>query len=392
MANRRTFLQGSLAAAAAGSLGIAWTPARAADEIVVGATVPMTGAQAGSGVQYYNSLRMAEADINSAGGINGRPLRIAFEDTQASNSVAVNAFVKLSHQVEPCFIFLSSLTVQNLAVEQAVAKAEIPSVYAGGGVAIADKGNPWMFRIRPPDNLAAENIGRALAGVLKAQNIGIIHVHDDYGTGSANSLEASAQAAGLNVVARETYSSGDNDFSPQLLSMKGKGVDAMMVVAYPRDGALLLTQRRRLDISIPIIGNVGFVHPALVDLVSAEDLNGVYSMIDALLGDSISPESGSYSARYLKQFQLKADPFGSCYYDAAMILADALRTVGPDRAKIREYFASVKDYKGVTRSYSTDARNDMAHDVALVKYSPNSKDTTLVGYYPADPASATGTK
>jgi branched-chain amino acid transport system substrate-binding protein len=154
-------------------------PARAADEIVVGATVSITGPLAAGGLPYYLSLKMAQDDINAAGGIDGRKLRIAFEDTQASNSVAVNAFIKLAQQYDPPFIFLSGYSIQNLAVEPQVAKARIPSVYAGGAVAIADHGNPWMFRIRPPDNVGAQGIAAALVDRLKAKRIGIVHVQDD---------------------------------------------------------------------------------------------------------------------------------------------------------------------------------------------------------------------
>ena len=144
---RRTAL-GVMAGAA-----LAPRAAWAADDIVVGATVPITGPLAGSGLQYYDALQMAQDDINAAGGINGRKFRIAFEDTQASNSVAVNAFIKIVQQDDPCFVFLSSYTIQNLAVEQAVRKAEVPTVYAGGAVAVSDKHNPFMFRIRPPDSV-----------------------------------------------------------------------------------------------------------------------------------------------------------------------------------------------------------------------------------------------
>jgi branched-chain amino acid transport system substrate-binding protein len=384
MTSRRSVLTGSLSAAAAlAGLGAPYVRrARAADDIVVGATVPITGPLASSGLQYYDALQMAQDDINAAGGINGRKLRIAFEDTQASNSIAVNAFIKLAQQENPAFIFLSSYTIQNLAVEQAVAKAQIPTVYAGGGVAIADKKNPWMFRIRPPDNLAGGSIGSALANVMKAKNVGIINVQDDYGTASGNALEAAVKAAGLTVVARETYGARDNDFSPQLLSLKNKGAEAMVVFAYVRDGALILTQRRSLGIDIPLLGNTSFVVPSLVDLVTPEDLGGAYIMIDALLGAPMGPPSVAYASRFLERFKMRADPFGSCYYDAAMILADAMRKVGTDREKIRDYFAAVKDYKGVTRTYSTDARGDMAHSVALVKYTPGTKDVSLVGYYP----------
>src|ERR687885_1140931 len=82
--------------------------ARAADDIVIGAAVPITGPLSLSGRQYYDSLQMAQDDINAKGGINGRKLKIVFEDTQASNSTAVNAFVKIYQEHKPHFVFLSS--------------------------------------------------------------------------------------------------------------------------------------------------------------------------------------------------------------------------------------------------------------------------------------------
>ena len=379
--SRRRLL--STGAAATGLLLASHRPSRAAGEIVVGATVPLTGPLASSGLQYYDALQMAQDDINAAGGINGKQLRIAFEDTQASNSIAVNAFIKLTQQIDPPFIFLSSYTIQNLAVEAQVAKAQIPTVYAGGGVAVADRKNPWMFRIRPPDNLAGESIGSAVVQRMQAKDVGIIHVQDDYGTASANALEAALKAAGANVVARESYGARDNDFSPQLLSLKNKGAKAMVVFAYVRDGALLLTQRRTLGIDIPLMGNTSFVVPALLDLVTPADVSGIYSMIDAVIGQTISPASASYTTHFEARFNMRADPFGSCYYDAAMILADAMRKVGTDRQKIRDYFAAVKDYKGVTRTFTTDSRGDMAHSVALVDFEPGTKNLKLVASYGA---------
>ena len=82
-------------------------------EIVVGATVPLTSPYALSGRSYYDLLRMAEQDINAAGGIGGRKLKIVFEDTANSNTVAVTAFKKLIDTIKPSFVFLNSYTVQN---------------------------------------------------------------------------------------------------------------------------------------------------------------------------------------------------------------------------------------------------------------------------------------
>ena len=373
--SRRRLLTGSVAAT--GALLAHPRAVRAEDEIAVGAVVPLTGPLAASGLQYYDALQMAQDDINAAGGIKGRKFRIVFEDTQASNSIAVNAFIKLSQEINPPFIFLSSYTIQNLATEPQVAKAGIPVVYAGGAVAIADRKDPWMFRIRPQDNIPAGAIADTLVNKLGARDIGIIQVQDDYGTGTANAIVEALKPLGGNVVARETYNVKDNDFSPQLLAMKNKNAKAFVALSYVRDGALVLTQRRNLGIDIPMVGNTSFVIPSLLDLVTPADTDGLYSIIDSVLGAAFSPKSAVYTNHFLDRFKMKADPFGSCYYDAAMILADALREVGPDRDKIRAHFAAVKDYAGVTRNFTTDERGNMAHSVAVVRYKTGVKEFEL---------------
>ena len=114
---RKTGLAFGFAALLSGLIG---GQALAQEEYVVGATVPITGNFAATGIQYYNSLRMAQDDINAAGGINGKKFRIEFEDTQSSNSTAVNAFVKLIKTTKPPLIFLSSLSIQYLEQEPVV--------------------------------------------------------------------------------------------------------------------------------------------------------------------------------------------------------------------------------------------------------------------------------
>jgi branched-chain amino acid transport system substrate-binding protein len=65
-----------------------------------------------------------------------------------------------------------------------------------------------------------------------------------------------------------------------------------------------------------------------------------------------------------------------------MILADALRKVGPDRAKLRDHFAAVKAFQGISRSFTTDAENNMAHSLVLVRFKPGTKDFEAVATFP----------
>ena len=169
---------------------------QAQDEIAIGAALPITGPFAGSGLQTYQGLQLAQDDINAAGGINGKKIRFQVEDTQASNSIAINAFLKIA-QNKPPFAFLSSYTVQNLATEPEVSKAKVPVMYAGGGMALAERNNPYMFRIRAGDRLRAKATAESVVGVLKKKKIAIINIQDQYGSSISEQLKKNSRKLAL---------------------------------------------------------------------------------------------------------------------------------------------------------------------------------------------------
>ena len=371
--HRRHFLAGTAATFAAPSV----LRAQGAD-IQVGATVPLTGPLAGSGQQYHYSLQMAQDDINAAGGIKGRKLKIVFEDTQISNSVAVNAFIKLAKELNPPFIFLSSLSTQNLATEPEVRKAKIPTMYAGGADVIHLRKNPYMFRLRPYDTVTTTAMAKTVINRVKAKKPGIIYVQDDFGQGSANIIEKLFKDAGLSVVAKEAYGGRDNDMSAQLLNIQKAGADVIVAFTYIRDGGLVIGGRTSLGINLPMVTSGATTLPATLSLLDPKDLENLYSTTDAFLDVSQGGEVAKYVEKFKARFKINADPFGSCYYDGAMMLAEAMRAVGPDREGIREHLAKIKDWKGVTQTYWADAYGNLAHGTTVVKFKKGTKQMELV--------------
>ena len=379
---KRTFAKSCVAAAL---LAASTWPlhALAQNEIVVGAVVPITGPLASIGLPGYNALKLAQDDINAAGGINGKKLRIAFEDTTASNSGAVNAYVKLVKQYNPPFIFTSSLSTQVLATEPEIAKAKIPTMTAGGAMAIEARKNPYIFRTRPADVLGAGALAWGITESLKKSKPGILYTQDEYGTGAANALEELLKKAGVTVVAKEAFNPRDNDFSAQLLSAKNKGADVLVTFNYNRDGALLLKQRKSLGIDLPLVSGTGMASPGTLDLVEADDVTKMLVAADTVLGEDVSPASVGFVRRYVITYKMRPDSFGASYYDGAMMLAEGLRKVGPDPEKLRAYLAGVKNFKGVARTYTTDAATgNMAHSVNMAVFRAGSKELKSIAVYP----------
>ena len=328
--NRRTLLQSAASAAGICTLTMP-SPGYAADPLQIGCVVPLTGPLNSSGQQYHYSLQIAQDDINAKGGIAGRKLEIVFADTRDSNAVAVNAFVKLNKDLNAPFMFLSSYTTQNLATEPEVAKAGLPVAYSGGGDAVQERRNRWMFRIRPNDGIQGDAIAKLLLTDLRAKRPALLYIQNDFGQGVARTVQRICTEAGSAPVGMESYGASS-----------------------------------------------GVMIPAALSLVSTDEVSRLYGMIDAFIDEGQQDRTGDYARRFRTRFGVKADPYGSCYYDAAFMLKEAIEASGPEREAIRTWFSTVRDWRGVTQSYTTDANGNMVHAVSIVKFKPGTTDLEFV--------------
>lgn len=373
---RKDFLGSMIAATMLSLAGTA--QGQQAEPILIGATVPMTGPLSLTGKQYQNSLKMAEEDINKAGGIKGRQIKMVFEDTQASNGTAINAFVKLAQETKPSFFFLSSYSTQNLAVAPELKKVQVPAMYAGGADAVADGGNEWMFRIRPADSVSAEGMVKAAVDVIKAKKPGILYIQNDFGQGGAQTAAKRLEAAGIPVVGMEAYGQNDKDFSAQLLSLRSKGADTILIFNYPQDGALVLRQAKVLGFKMPLVTSSAALVPAALQLLSPADLEGVWGVTDAFMDGSAGGRMKDYVERFKAKFGIDPDPYGLAYYDGAFLMAEGMRKVGTDAKALREWLAAVKGWQGVGHVYSYDAKGNGVRDLAVVKAKSGTKMLELV--------------
>ncbi|MSO97571.1 MAG: hypothetical protein EXR11_05045 [Rhodospirillaceae bacterium] len=345
-------------------------------EIIIGATIPITGASASSGLLYYKALQMAEEDINAAGGIHGTPVKFVFEDAQTANSAAVSAYVKVAQDYKPAAIFVSSFTVQNFAVEPEVRRAGIPTLYAGGADGLDKLGNPWIFRIKQPDSVVGAAMVDIVLNDIKRSRPAIIYAQNDYGQGVATEMTRLFRAVGIEPIL-ESYPVEENDFASHLLSAANQDADALIAVSFIRDMGLMLSTRRALGLTMPIVANPTLALSSAQALLSAEDIDGAYAVTDAYLPNRTAYDPSNFLGRYAERTGAPADAsFVTNYYDMAMILADGLRAVGPDRAALRDYFATLKDRQGITRTYTADAFGNLGHSVAIIKFTPGTKNFT----------------
>jgi hypothetical protein len=114
-------------------------------------------------------------------------------------------------------------STQVLATSDAIKNYGIPTIIGATNVNITRQGNPWLFRVRPDDSIAAGAMVKYIKEDTKLTKIGLLHDADAMGTGGADLVEKGAKEAGLTVVKRAKTATGAKDFTAELLAMKSAG-------------------------------------------------------------------------------------------------------------------------------------------------------------------------
>jgi len=364
MRNGRRFWLFTLTAIVMLGLVVTSLPA-GAQELRLGFTPPVTGASAAEGALQLKAIKLALKEINAAGGVNGKKIDLRVVDNQSTNPGALAALQKAVEQEKVLALVGSVKSTQILAMSDAVKTYAAPMMIGGTNATLTKQGNPWLFRVRPDDSIAAAAMVKYIKEDTQFTKVGLLHDTDAFGTGGADLVEQGAKAVGLSVVKREKYTTKEKDFTAQLLSLKNAG--AQIVVLYgtnPEDVAVIQRQYRQLGSPFKYIGSPSSQMKDTLNL-SREAAEGLIAIADFVPGQS--EVNKAYAAAYKKEYNEDYDSTSAWTYDGLNILTAAIKKVGEDRAKIREAILATQGYKGVLGTFSFTPNGDGLSEVSVVQ-------------------------
>jgi branched-chain amino acid transport system substrate-binding protein len=191
-------------------------------------------------------------------------------------------------------------------------------------------------------------------------------VASEYNKGIAEFFQKFFEQAGGQVVAFESYTKGDVDFSAQLTKIKGANPQVLFLPNYYNEVPLQVQQARRLGLACPIIGSDSWGSEELLKLGGA-DLNG------AFFSTHYAPDIATEKARkFIKDYQEKygktPDDVAALTYDAgSLILAALARAGAPDRQKLRDALATITEFEGVTGKMAFKGTGDPVKSAVILQ-------------------------
>jgi branched-chain amino acid transport system substrate-binding protein len=337
----------------------------AAEEIRIGFTPPVTGTHAASGSLQVKAIKLALKEINAAGGVNGKKIDLRIVDNQSTNPGALAALQKAVDQEKVLALMGFLYSTQVFATSDAIKNYGIPTFIGATNVNLTRQGNPWIFRVRPDDSIAAGAMVKFIKEDTKFTKIGLLHDADAFGTGGADLVEKSAKEAGLTVVKREKSQTAAKDFTAELLAMKNAGAEILIFYGHQEATAVIQRQMRQLGSPFKFLGSPSAASRDALNLAK-EAAEGIWAVVDFVPG--VSEENKRFAAAYKKEYNNEEyDNVSVWAYDGLKILVDAIKKAGEDRDKIRQAILATQGYKGVQGNFSFTPNGDGLSEVSIVQ-------------------------
>ena len=330
------------------------------DPIVIGVVGARTGDNAGLGEMQGYGAQLAANEINAAGGVLGRPIEIILEDSQGIPAQAVAALNKLIYRDNAVAIVGDNQSSPCLAMLPVIAKAGIPILPHGTALNICQQGNPWVFRTRANDDVKFGALAEFLVGEGYSR-IAVLHDSADYGIGGIGSIRTALgdQADSL-IVADETFTPGDKDFSSQLLKIKNSNPD--VIIGPMTDMGLAMKQARQMGIDVQFAGGAGIEGQTTLDAAGGAGEGLIFAA--GFISANPDPQVVSFVESFLEISGGKSpDDFAATGYDAVYIIKEAIELAGStDEDALQEALRNL-EYKGVEGVFDFDEVGEGLHSM-----------------------------
>ncbi len=324
------------------------------DIIKVGEFASLTGKEATFGQMSHHGTQLTIEEVNAAGGVLGKKIRLIYEDDQSKAGEPATVVKKLISRDRVIAVLGEVASSRSMEAAPICQQNKIPMISPSStNVKLTEMGD-YIFRVCFTDEFQGKLLANFAKRTLKAMKIAVMtDVKSDYSVGLSGYFKSSFTASGGAIVAEQTYNGGDKDFKGQLTAIKATSPDAIIVTGYYTDVGLIVKQAKQLGITVPLFGGDGWESSKLIEIGGA-DVEGTY------FSTHFSPEEKSPAGEnFVKKFQAKyhevPDAMAALGYDSAMVLFEAIKRAGTTEGpKLRDAIAATKDHPGITGTIMLD--------------------------------------
>jgi branched-chain amino acid transport system substrate-binding protein len=360
------------AATTAPATGATAAPA-AGKEIVVGLFGPMSGPQSQYGKNFSQAIALATDDLNKAGGINGRPVKIVEADDRNDNKEAANIAERFAADPNIVAVIGGFSSAASLSAAPIYQKAGItqlcPTCSHPTFTKEGDKQLEYIFSLSNPQALEGPFNAKFTATTLGKKKVAVLWRKDDWGLAAKDQYEKAFKDLGGEVVLSEGLADSTPDFKPVLTKIRDLKPDVVYLALFYNDAAVLAQQAKQIGFDIPFVASGALYNIQFLNLAKGA-ADGMYLPTTFFPSES-NPKALEFAKRYKERYNVEADNFAAHAYDSAQVLFDAMKRSDLTRKGIRDALAQTKDWQGTTGVITFDADRRVAKEFTWLRIQNN---------------------
>jgi len=347
--------------------------------IPIGLNVELTGNIPKVGEHSRVAAEMFVNEINEAGGVqigdNTYTLQLTIEDNNGTAEGATAAANKLVTQDEVLVVVGPNASVAAVPAGEVANNLSTPMISPWSTNPNTTLNRQWVFRASFLDpfqgpvvaNFATNEFGAETACVL-------FDIASDYPTGIAEAFRGAWE--GLHgpgsVVAFESFTTGDQDFSAQLTNINAAGCDVFFAPQYYSEIPLIVEQAQNLGLTMPIVGSDSWGDPQLLELCGSDCDGSFFST--HYVASGATGATKEFIDKFEAQHGETPSDVGALTWDSMRLVVQALQNCGnitgdlaADRACIRDGMASITNFDGITGEMTFAGTNDPVKCAVIVQ-------------------------
>lgn len=361
--SRRTFIggTGALAASAAGGWSVR---AQAKEDFKIGALASLTGPAAAFSKDYADGFNVYAKAWNERGGYNGRKVVVETLDDETNPVNAVNAFRKLASDAKTGAIWTALGSQTALGIKAIASEFKVPVISGGGVDELGRPPDPWFFKVAP----GASDFMKGTVNYAKSKGyktVASLNATDAFGQFEARRFKEFAEAAGLKLVAAETFAITDTNFAAQLVKIRNAKPDFFYNGSTANPAILIFKQAKQLKLEIPMAVSLASVTGAFFQGIGGrEQAEGILGLIPT--GALAADIGGDVTRIYKECVAALGKPallFHTLGWDTALITEHAMKASDGSRQGIRDALEKATDVPAINGPFKFTTTDHIGQDI-----------------------------
>ena len=339
--------------------------------IPIGLLATLSGESISVGESTIMGAEMAIADLQAAGGIQvggqTRTITLIIEDDQ--DQAVVNAARKLIYQDNAVAIIGPQFSRNAIPAAQLAEEAKVPLISPRATNPEVTQEKTFVFRTIFIDPFQGEVMANFARQDLGATTAGILYdVASAYNRGIAEVFRDNFEAAGGQVVAFESYTTGETDFTPYLTTIRQAQPDVLFLPNYEFEVPVQVQQARALGITSTLLGSDSW---GSIVADNRSQLEGAY-FSDQFSPETDSPKTQAFIAQFQQTYNQLPTGVAASTYDAVMLVAQAIHQEGQATpAAIRQGLSEIGQFDGVTGTIEFRNTGDPIRSAVILQIQGN---------------------